>query len=128
MLGVKIKTVKTKNEYTIEEFYDAIKDKSFSAGAPALTKHGFSTIVTFPPLDRRNQIWIIPVVGVGKSKTNKFQLSKQEIAGAGNAVVNTALNDLTGGLLNMRGVFSKNTKTAEKLIDITVEELNALGL
>lgn len=77
MLGVKIKTVKTKNEYTIEEFYDAIKDKSFSAGAPALTKHGFSTIVTFPPLDRRNQIWIVPVLGVGKKKASKFQLCAQ---------------------------------------------------
>ena len=128
MLGVKVKTVKTKNEYTIEEFYDAIKDKSFSAGAPALTKHGFATIVTFPPLDRRNQIWIVPVLGVGKKKATKFQIFKNEIAGAGNAVVNTALNDLTGGLLGLRGVASKNTKTAEKLIDMTVQELNALGL
>lgn len=128
MFGVKVKTVKTNNEYTIEEFYDAIKDKSFSAGAPALTKHGLSTIITFPPLDRRNQIWVIPVVGIGKQKTNKFQLSKQEIAGAGNAVVNTALNDLTGGLLGLRTIAGKNTKVAEKLIDVTVDELNALGL
>ena len=42
--------------------------------------------------------------------------------------MNTALNDLTGGLLGLRGVASKNTKTAEKLIDMTVQELNALGL
>ena len=128
MLGVKVKNVKTKNEYTIEEFYDAIKDHTFSAGAPALTKHGLATIITFPPLDRHNQVWIIPVVGFKKNSTNKFQISKNDVAGAGNAVANMALDDLTGGLSGLRGIVGKNTKSAEKLGDLTVEELDALQL
>ncbi len=128
MLGVKVKNVKTKNEYTIEEFYDAIKDHTFSAGAPALTKHGLATIITFPPLDRHNQVWIIPVVGFKKNSTNKFQISKNDVAGAGNAVANMALDDLTGGLSGLRGIVGKNTKSAEKLVDLTVEELDALQL
>lgn len=128
MLGVKVKTVKTKNEYTIEEFYDAIKDHSFSAGAPVLTKHGLATIITFPPLDRHNQVWIMPVVGFKKNSTNKFQVSKNDVAGAGNAAVNMALGDLTGGLTNLRGMVGKNTKSAEKLVDLTVQELDALQL
>lgn len=128
MLGVKVKTVKTKNEYTIEEFYDAIKDHSFSAGAPALTKHGLTTIITFPPLDRHNQVWIIPVVGFKKNSTTKFQVSKNDVAGAGNAAVNMALNDLTGGLTGLRGIAGKNTKSAEKLVELTVQELDALQL
>ncbi len=128
MLGVKVKNVKTKNEYTIEEFYDAIKDHTFSAGAPALTKHGLATIITFPPLDRHNQVWIIPVVGFKKNSTNKFQISKNDVAGAGNAVANMALDDLTGGLSGLRGIVGKNTKSAEKLVDLTVQELDALQL
>jgi hypothetical protein len=128
MMGFKVKNVKTNKEYTIEEFYDAIKDKEFSAGAPSLTKHGLSTIITFPPLNRRNQIWIIPVTGVKKKTASKFQVSKNEIAGAGNAVLNIAVNDLTGGLAGLRGMAGKNAKTAEQLIDLTVEELDRLNL
>lgn len=128
MLGVKVKTINTNREYTIEELYEAIKGHSFSAGAPELTKHGLSTIITFPPLDRHNQVWIVPCLGFKKNATAKFQVSKNDVAGAGNAAVNVALSDLTGGLTNFRGMVGKNTKVAEKLVDQTVEELNALQL
>ncbi len=42
--------------------------------------------------------------------------------------VNYALNDLTGGLPGLGGMLGKNTKAAEKLVDLTVEELNVLNL
>ena len=42
--GVKTKNIKTQNPYTIESFFDAIKDKEFTAGTPSLTKHGMATI------------------------------------------------------------------------------------
>lgn len=128
MFGVKVKTVQTINEYTIEEFYDVIKHYSFSAGAPALTKHGLSTIITFPPLDRHNQVWIVPYLGLMKTATNKFQVSKNDAAGVGNAAANMALNEMTGGLTNLRGMLGKHTKSAEKLVDLTVQELNELRL
>ncbi len=128
MFGVKVKTVSTSKEYTIEEFYDAIKDHSFSAGAPALTKHGLATIITFPPLDRYNQIWIIPVLGIKKKATAKFQISKNDAAGVGNMAVNGVLDDLTGGLTGIRSVVGGNVKKSEKLVELTVDELNALHL
>ncbi len=128
MFGVKVKAVTTGKEYTIEEFYDAIKSHSFSAGAPALTKHGLATIITFPPLDRHNQVWIVPVIGFKKSATTKFQISKNDAAGVGNMAVNGVLSDLTHGLTDFRGMVGSNTKKAEKLVELTVDELNALHL
>lgn len=124
MFGVKIRNIKTKNQYTIEEFYDAIKDKTFSAGQPALTKHGFAMIVTFPPLDRNNQVWIMPV----KKKGNKFTIQKQQAAGVGNMVGNMALSTLTKGWSDTTAVIGNKNKAAEKLVDITADELEALGL
>lgn len=124
MFGVKVKNVKTKNEYTIEELYNAIKDQKFSAGEPALTKHGFSTIITFPPLDRKNQIWIMPL----KKKGKTFSVQKNEAAGVGNAVGNMALSTLTDGLSDFSGFMGKKNKAGEKLVDLTAEELDALGL
>lgn len=124
MFGVKIRKVKTKNEYTIEELYHAIRNEKFSAGTPALTKHGFSTIITFPPLDRKNQVWIIPI----KKKGSTFSIQKNEAAGVGNAVGNMALSTLTGGLTDFSGFMGKKNKIAEKLVDMTTDELNALGL
>jgi hypothetical protein len=128
VLGGKFKTVTTKKEYTIEEFYNTIKDHSFSAGAPALTKHGLSTIIAFPPLDRHNQVWIMPYLTFKKTSTSKFQVSKNDVAGMGNAAVNIALSDLTGGLTNFRGMLGRYAKAAEKLVDMTAGELNEMQL
>jgi hypothetical protein len=125
MPGVKVKTVSTGKEYTIEEFYDAIRNHIFSAGAPALTKHGLATIITFPPLDRHNQVWIVPVLDFRKTATAKFQISKNDAAGVGYMAVNGFLNDLTGGITNFRSVVARN---AEKLVELTADELNALHL
>lgn len=128
MLGVKVKTVKTQKEYTLEEFYDAIKDYNFSAGHPEITKHGAATIIAFPPIDRKNQVQILPVIGLKKKTTNKFSVQKNEKAGMGRAVGNRVLADLTGGLTDIRGMIGKNNRAAEKLVDITVDELNAMNL
>ena len=128
MFGVKVKNVTVSKPYTIEEFSEAIRDKKVSAGEPSLTKHGLATIITFPPLDRWNQVWILPVTGLGKNTATKFQVSKNEVAGAGNAAVNMALDSVTDGLSGLRGMVGKKQKTAEKLVDLTVEELKALNL
>ena len=42
--------------------------------------------------------------------------------------VNGILSDLTGGLTNLRSAAGGNAKKAEKLVDLTVDELNALNL
>ena len=63
-----------------------------------------------------------------RKTANKFQISKNELAGAGNAAINMALSDLTGGLTSWKGITGSSAKAAEKLVDLTADELNALGL
>ena len=124
--GVKIKSVKTKNTYTIESLFEVIKDTEFSAGKPELTKHGMATIITFPPLDRRNQVWIMP--GSLKKECNKWSIQKQEQAGLGNLAVNSALESVTNGYAGLGRMVGKNAKEAEKMVELTAKELDALGL
>lgn len=126
MFGFKLKTVKTDGSYTIEELYEKIKDKNFTAGTAELSKHGLTHVITFPPLDRYNQVWIMPAF-MGKSGS-KFQVLKQQAVGVGNAVKNQILSDLTGGILGLGGVIGKNAKEIEKLVEATAQELGAMGL
>ena len=124
--GVKVKNIKTKSEYTIEELYDAIKDHPFSAGQPSLTKHGLAMSITFPALDRQNQVWIMRA-GF-KEKCQKFSIQKSEAAGLGNVAVNAVLDDVTDGLFSFGRMAGKNAKECERLVDATYQELTAMGL
>lgn len=124
--GVKIKKVKTSQKYTIESFYEAIKDKKFSAGEPSLTKHGLATIITFPALDRQNQVQILPF-GFGK-ETQSFQVQKAEAAGVDNVIGNAVLDKVTGGLFGFGSVAGKTVKECEKLVEATAKELEEMSL
>ena len=124
--GVKVKSVKTKKDYTIEELYEAIKDHTFTAGEPSLTKHGLAYVITFPPLDRQNQVWVMQ--GGMKKSGNKFSVQKQEAAGVGNMAANMALDKLTGGFFGIGGVAGSTVKKAEQLVEATAKELNEMGL
>lgn len=124
--GFKLKQVKTKQKYTIEELYEAIKDAEFTAGTPELTTHGLTTIITFPPLDMNNQVWIIP--GQLKAPYNKWTVQKNQQAGVGNMVGKDVLSNLTGGLTDLSGAFGKRAKKIEELVVDTANELDALGL
>ncbi len=110
----------------MECLYEAIKDKEFSAGEPSLTKHGFAYIITFPELDRQNQVWICNC-GI-KAESKKFQVTKGEKAGTGNMVGNMVLNDLSGGIYGLGGAVGNNTKKCEQLVEATAKELEALNL
>lgn len=122
MLGIKIKRIRTKQQYTIESFFEAIKDKPFTAGVPSMVKHGFATLIVFPALDSRNQVQIM---SAGK---DKFQIQKGEEAGLGNAATNMLLDELSGGWTALKGMGGKSSKRCEELVDITVSELEALNL
>lgn len=124
--GVKIKNIKTKNSYSVESFFDAIKHKEFSAGTPSLTKHGGATVITFPALDSQNQVWIMKS-GFGK-ESQKFSIQKSNEAGWDNAAKNAAVDSLTGGLFSLGGMISENTKKCEKLVDATAKELSEMNL
>ena len=122
MLGIKIRKITTNNTYTIDSLYEAIKDKKFTAGTPAVAKHAFIKLIVFPALDRRNQVQI---QSLGK---NKFQVQKAEEAGVGNSFKNSMQNSVTGGFAAMKGIVGDNAKRCEELVEITANELEALGL
>ena len=59
-MDLKLNQVKTKQNNTIEELFEAINDAKFTADTHELTNHGHTTLITFPPLVMNNQIWILP--------------------------------------------------------------------
>lgn len=122
MFGIKIKRIKTTNQYTVESLYEAIKDKTFTAGTPELTKFGLTPMIVFPPLDRRNQVQII---AAGK---NKFQIQRAEAVGIENIAINAAIDHLTDGLSTIKNIAGGTVKRCEELVEITTKELDALGL
>lgn len=124
--GVKIKNLTMKNSYSIESFYEAIKDKQFTAGQPSLSKHGVANVITFPEIDSQNQVWILKN-GFGK-ETKKFTVQKQEKAGLGNMASNIAADKLTGGVFGFGKVVGGNSKKCEELVEITAKELAAMDL
>ena len=125
MFGIKIKKLVTKKEYTIEDLFEAVKDKQFTAGVPSLTKSGLYYMITFPPLDRNNQVQIYTIK---KGPSSKFTVTKAQEAGLGNAVKNNFLSDLTGGWSSASQNFGKTNKECEKLVETTLAELQALDL
>lgn len=124
--GVKIKNFTTKKPYSIESFFEAIKDKEFTAGKPELTKHGAANVITFPALDSQNQVWILKN-GFGK-ETTKFTVQKQEKAGLGNMAANIALDAVTKGAFGFGKVVGNTSKQCEKLVEETAKELIAMNL
>ncbi len=125
-LGFKIKRIKTQKTYTIESFYEAIKDAKFSAGEPRLQKHGAVMLIVFPALDSQNQVQITRASF--KSESNSFQIQKMEEAGVNNLVKNQVKDSLTSGFFGMKKVFGANSKECERLVEETEKELNALNL
>ena len=77
---MKVLQIMTRNSYTVEGLYEAIKDKKFTAGQPMYTIHCSYPIITFPAVDKRNQVWITPSA---YGECNLFYIQKQEEAGGG---------------------------------------------
>lgn len=124
--GVKIKTLKTSKAYTIESLHEAIKDHEFAAGKPELTKNGLAWIITFPPVDDQNQVWIM---NAGfKAESQKFSIQKQEKAGVGNMLKNSVIDDLTGGIFGFGKMVGGNAKKAEQQVEEIFAELEKMGL
>lgn len=124
--GVKFKSVKTNQTFTVETLFDEIKDKTFSAGVPQLVKHGMVNVIAFPALDSQNQVQIIN--GGFKKDSQKWEVQKAEEAGAGNMAMNMALDQVTGGLFGFKQVIGTNAKKCEELVEMTAKELAEMGL
>ena len=122
---MKVLQIMTRNSYTVESLYEAIKDKKFTAGQPMYTIHCSYPIITFPAVDKRNQVWITPAA-VGAC--NLFYIQKQEEAGGENILQNAVTNQLTFGIAGLRGKVGQNAQYCEWLVDCTAYELYQLGL
>ena len=85
-----------------------------------------ATIITFPPLDRQNQVWIMKT-GL-KERSAKFSIQKGQQAGMDKAVGNIALDEVTGGIFGMFSVFGGTVKKCEQLVEATAKELAAMNL
>ena len=125
--GFKIKKLVTKESYTLEELFEKIKDHQFTAGVPSLSKHGLTQVITFPPLDSNNQIWITQSQ-LGKGPYTKWQIFKNEQVGLDSAVINAVGEKLTGGLSRLSSIFGSKAKKIEELIVATAKELEEMGL
>ncbi|MFZ2755882.1 MAG: hypothetical protein WAY93_03330 [Atopobiaceae bacterium] len=120
-LGLKVKSVKPKRSYTIEQLYDAIKDKPFEAGKPELDSNGFARIITFPAIDSQNQVWVMV-----NSKGDKISIQKSQATGS--LGTNYALDAATGGLFGFGFILGGHVKRCEALVEATAKELEALDL
>ena len=83
-------------------------------------------IITFPPLDSQNQVWIMKS-GFNK-ESNKFSVQKAEQAGLDNAAANAMINRTSGGLFSFGSFVGKKAKQCEKLVEETAKELDEMGL
>lgn len=126
MLGFALKKVTTKNAYTLEEFYEAIKDHEFFAGKPQLAKNGLATVIVFPAIDKNNQVWITQT-GF-KAPFTKWQVFKQSAVGLGNQMGKMVVDDLTGGLTGISGILGKKAKLIEKQVKEVARELEAMDI
>lgn len=124
--GIKSKSIKTQNTYSLESLFEAIKDRTFTAGVPSLATNAGSYAITFPALDNQNQVCILKS-GFGM-ETRKFTVEKCEKVGIENMVTNMAINSATHGLFGLGSSFGKNAKRCEELVEITAKELAAMGL
>lgn len=122
---MKVLQIMTRNSYTLEQLFEAIKDKQFTAGQPSLIIHCSYPVIVFPPLDARNQVWITPGA---YGQCNLFYVQKQEQAGSDNILKNAVTNQLTFGFAGLKGKLGQNAQYCEWLVDVTAQELCNLGL
>ena len=123
--GMKVLQLQTRNFYTIETLYEAIKDRHFTAGQPSLVNHCSYNIIVFPPQDKRNQVWITPAM---YGWCNTWYVQRQEMAGAESMVKNVITNELTFGISGIAGRLNEASQYCEWLVDVTANELYYMGL
>ena len=127
--GIKVKKFVTKNEYTPEELYEAIKEHEFTPGKPMWVSHMMTHVIAFPEVDRQNQVQILPgfIASKGKRGT-KWTIQKAEAVGAENVAKNLAIGFLTDGMGNLGSLGGKNSKLCEQQIDEVLKELEGMDL
>ncbi len=126
--GIKQVKVETKNSYSMESLYEAIKDHEFAPGKPELVKNGFAYVIAFPAIDRNNQCQITQGWMVGGSEGDKWIILKAQAAGIDNMAKNMVIDAVTNGWGSVGMLGGKNSKLVEQQVDAVVAEFEALGL
>ena len=123
MLGIKMIYLKLKGEYSIEDFYDRIKDENFEAGYPQLVKYGPALVIAFPENDRNNQVQI------QRDRKGRFCVfrSTQPI-GLDKIAKNMLLEKVTGGLSGMSVLVGNKKKICMEQVEKTAAHIEAMGL
>lgn len=123
LLGVKSIKITPKETLTIEQLYEKIKDIEFDAGQPEVVKHGFNTVIAFPPEDRENQVWIM------QSKDTFVVQRSVVVAGLQNMIKNSVtagvLDKVTGGVTGMISTFGNPKKQCMAHCDDVAEKVKA---
>ena len=122
MFGVKTIKVCTSSPYSLEEFFEKIRDTAFDAGKPALVKDGLTYVIAFPQIDRNNQVQI-----VGSKGMFYIQRSVQP-AGIDKMVANMALEKLTDGLTGLSVAFGGAKKKCRELVQNTADIILTMNL
>ena len=127
MFGLTFKTLDTSREYTLEELYDTIKDLEFDAGKPEFYELGLVQIIIFPPLDRYNQVHIVPAQ-IRKPPYSRFTISKKNEVGIKNKIENKIMAKGTRGVSSLFSFVGRNVRKAEKQVVNVYEVLEGLKL
>ncbi len=122
MLGVKTIKITTSQPYSLEEFYERIKDVAFEAGKPEYVKNGFAYIIAFPELDRNNQVQITG------SKGKFYVMRSTQPAGLTKMISNMALDDVTDGLTSLSAAFGGTKKRCLELTQNAADVITAMHL
>lgn len=124
MFGTRVNRLQTRRRYTLEELFDAIKERNFTAGKPRLTHQGISQVIVFPALDFDNQVRVYNAAIV--SPSNKFYVQRDEQVGS--ILDDETSENLLGGWADVPRGSTSNTELCEKLAETTCEELGRMGL
>ena len=115
--------LKLNNSYSMEQFYDKIKDTHFEAGPAQLVEYGPALVIAFPELDRNNQVQIL------RDRKGRFCVMRStQPIGLDKILENMFLEELTNGLTGMSAVFGNKKKLCNALVEKTAAHIDELNL
>lgn len=125
-------SIKLQNPCTVDEFYEKIKNETFTAGTPVVVQGIMNTYITFtPPPDKTN------IVCIGGLRGQKIRFVSSAIMPAQDAqtlgeeilkehVVSAVAGSIGSAILGAARLNSKAHKEAKRLVKITDKELKEI--
>ena len=120
--GRKQVRVKVEKDYTVDEFYEIIKDHAFAAGKPEKIRYMMTDRIVFPALDKKNQVQIL------KTGVKTWTVWKDEEASGSSLATSMVLFHFFGWISNIPAMFGENAKKCVELVDQTAKDLEGMNL